>query len=216
MTAKLPIALALGVAAVGATALAVARRKPDLLSLAELAELTPRLDAQTRRKYLPLLNAALHEWSINTPNRIAHALGQWLHESWQLTTMVEIGPDVQRYASNPHLGNGGDAAKAASYIGRGPTQLTGLANYTRAGKALGVDLVNVPELAADPRVGFRAAGWYFREGNGDLAPLADRGTTSADILAITKRINGGTNGLLDRERYTHQVAALLARRRSKT
>ncbi|NTX62617.1 glycoside hydrolase family 19 protein [Myxococcus sp. CA051A] len=212
-----PVLLAVA-AAVGTAATAAVMRKPTpLITLAELTALTPttRLTDEQRRQYLPLLNEALREWGITTPNRIAHALGQWLHESWQFSAFKEIGPDVQRYANNPNLGNGGDVARALSYIGRGPTQLTGLANYTRAGKALGLDLVNVPELAADPKHGFRIAGWYFREGNGDIAPIADKGTSVADIAAVTKKINGGTNGLADREKYTAQVVALLNKRGNK-
>ncbi|MFP2960417.1 glycoside hydrolase family 19 protein [Myxococcus sp. 1LA] len=185
--------------------------EPELVTLDELRELTPRLTEEQRRTYLPLLVAALREWNITTVPRIAAALGQWLHESWQFSAMREIAPDVEAYARNARLGNSGNVSDAARYIGRGPTQLTGKFNYERAGKALGVDLVNSPELAADPKLGFRIAGWYWVKGSSaDLNTLADAG----DFLTITKRINGGTNGLEDRERYHAQALAIFARRMS--
>lgn len=201
-----------GVAVVAARRAQAAPRKPELVTLDELRELTPRLTEQKRRDYLPLLNEALHEWSINTVPRIAAALGQWLHESWQFSALVEIAPNVAAYANNAGLGNAGSVTDAARYIGRGITQLTGRSNYTRAGAALELDLVNRPELAADPVHAFRIAGWFWVKGASvDFNTLADKG----DFLTITKRLNGGTNGLEDRQKYHAQALALFARRPSK-
>ncbi|MFP2961997.1 glycoside hydrolase family 19 protein [Myxococcus sp. 1LA] len=202
-----------GVAAVALSRTAsAAPGDPDLVTLDELKELTPRLTDEKRRAYLPLLNAALREWNITTIPRIAAALGQWLHESWQFSALVEIAPNVEAYANNAGLGNAGNVADAARYIGRGVTQLTGRSNYTRAGAALGLDLVNRPELAADPVHAFRIAGWFWVKGSSaDFNVLADRG----DFLGITKKLNGGTNGLADREKYHAQALAIFARRQSK-
>lgn len=190
---------------------AVTDAPPELVTLHELTQLTPRLTPAVRAQYLPLLNGALAKWGINTVPRIAAALGQWLHESWQFSALTEIAPNVDAYAANTRLGNTGGVADAALYIGRGVTQLTGRANYTAAGKALGLDLVGNPELAADPRHAFDIAGWFWRERTGvDLSTLADRG----DFIGITRRINGGTNGQSDREYYHGKALAMLNGRKA--
>ena len=81
------------------------------------------------------------------------------------------------------------------FKGRGPIQLTGRANYRVFGDALGLDLVANPALAATKEVAFRIAGLYWRKRG--LNALADR----QDFRRITKLINGGFNGLIDRLRF---------------
>lgn len=82
------------------------------------------------------------------------------------------------------------------YRGRGPIQITGKNNYLACGKALGLDLVANPEKLEQPEYAARSAAWFW-ESNG-LNALAD-----ADRFTdITRKINGGTNGLEDRkQRY---------------
>lgn len=98
------------------------------------------------------------------------------------------------YASR--LGNGptmtGDGFK---FRGRGLIQITGRANYAECGEALFGDsrLLNAPELLEQPKYAVMSAGWFWQSKG--LNILADKG----DFLGITKRINGGTNGLADRE-----------------
>jgi putative chitinase len=67
-------------------------------------------------------------------------------------------------------------------------QLTGRSNYIAAGKALGLDLVDHPDMAAQPNVGFRVAGWFWVSHG--LNALAD----ARNFEEITLRINGGLNG----------------------
>jgi len=206
-------ALAVGAALVGAAAYAARRtgEEDELITLDELRALTPRLTEEQRRTYLPHLVRALAKWEITTLPRLAAALGQWLHESWQFSALQEIAPDVARYAANAGLGNS-SAHAAKKFIGRGATMLTGEANYKRAAAALGVDLVGKPELAADPRYTFDVAGWFWRKGtSADLNALADAG----EFEAITRRINGGTNGAEDRRRYHAQAMAVLRSRLAK-
>ena len=81
---------------------------------------------------------------------------------------------------------------AYNFRGRGAIQLTGRENYARAGKALGIDLENHPELAAEPENSAKVAAWYWKDTK--LGPAARMG----DVRAVTKKINGGTNGLDDR------------------
>lgn len=77
------------------------------------------------------------------------------------------------------------------YRGRGYMQLTGKDNYREAGEALGLDLVNHPDLASKPEYASKIAVWYWQ----NHVPEAAR----EDVKAATKAINGGYNGLTDRE-----------------
>ena len=152
-----------------------------------------RIDrAQT---FAPLLDAAMAEFDISTPARQAAFLAQIGHESGGLHWLVEIwGPtDAQsRYEGRADLGNvvAGDGYK---FRGRGLVQITGRMNYTSCGLGLGVDLLDAPEQLGIPDLASRSAAWFW-DWNG-LNELADNG----DFLTITRRINGGTNGLADRE-----------------
>src|SRR5262249_29220696 len=84
------------------------------------------------------------------------------------------------------------------FKGRGPIQLTGRANYKRFGDLLAVDLVADPARAAMPDVAFRVAGLYWsKKGLNELADLA----TDDSFKEITRRINGGTNGLAERQAF---------------
>lgn len=151
----------------------------DGITLEQLRTIMPALSLEKAQQYLPLLNQAMAEWQINTPQRKAMFVAQLAHESAQLTTFDETGkPD---YSGKLGPGN-------KNYYGRGPIQLTGRANYEAAGKALGLDLVNHPEIAATPEAGFRIAGWYWD--NRKINDPADDG----NYREVTRRINGG---------YTH-------------
>ena len=106
------------------------------------------------------------------------------------------------YEGRADLGNTqpGDGKR---YKGRGPIQLTGRANYKRYGDLLGLDLVNNPTIAATKEVGFRIAGQFWKL-NG-LNELADQ----QQFKAITKKINGGYNGLDDRIKYYERAKTVL-------
>ena len=88
-------------------------------------------------------------------------------------------------------GNTG-AGDGYKYRGRGFTQLTGRANYAQAGQALGLDLLNNPDLAKDPEIAAKIATWYWKSRGASGAARA------GDVTAVTRMINGGTNGLADR------------------
>ena len=77
--------------------------------------------------------------------------------------------------------------------GRGVIQLTGRANYRRAGEYLGLDLERQPDLAALPAVAYQTAAYYWLDRG--INAKADRD----DVKGVTKLINGGTNGLRDRK-----------------
>jgi predicted chitinase/uncharacterized protein YukE len=163
------------------------------IGLAVLRAVMPQLSEAKAKLYIPLLNAAMAEAGITTPQRQAAFLAQLAHESGQFRYMQEIASG-SAYEGRRDLGNV-NPGDGQLYKGRGPIQLTGRANYRAAGEALGLDLEANPRQAAEPSVGFRTAAWYWN--SRQLNDYADTG----DFREITRRINGGYNGLADRERY---------------
>lgn len=167
----------------------------------ELRQIMPNCAAAKRTAYLPFIQQAMQEFEITSYLREAAFLAQLAHESGELRYMEEIASG-SAYEGRKDLGNTqpGDGKR---YKGRGPIQLTGRANYTKYGGLLGLDLVNNPTIAATPEVGFRIAGQFWKL-NG-LNALADQ----QDIRQITKRINGGYNGLDDRIKYYNRAKQVL-------
>lgn len=180
-----------------------------MLSETQLRQIMPNLAAAKATSFLPHLNDAMARWEINTLARTAAFVAQLAHESGEFRWMEELwGPtDAQKRYEPPaelagKLGNT-EAGDGKRFKGRGPIQVTGRSNYQRFGTLLGIDLIGMPEQAATPAVGFQIAGAFWKS-NG-LNELADAG----DFLKITKRINGGTNGLEDRRKYHAQALAVL-------
>lgn len=140
--------------------------------------------------------ATLTSYSINTELRIDHFFAQAAEESDGFRTLFEYGNQsyFARYDGRADLGNThpGDGFK---YRGRGIFQLTGRTNYELYGGLVGLDFINNPDLAAVPANAVKTACLYWtRKG---LNQFAD----NDDIVSITRRINGGTNGLDTRKTY---------------
>ncbi|MBN1209052.1 MAG: LysM peptidoglycan-binding domain-containing protein [Myxococcaceae bacterium] len=171
------------------------------VSLQQLKKIMPALSDSKARQVLPHLNAAMAEAKINTPKRQAAFLAQLAHESGQLRYFEEIASG-RAYEGRRDLGNTqpGDGVR---FKGRGPIQLTGRANYRAAGKALGIDLERNPKRAADIDVGFRTAAWFWNSRG--LNKYADAG----NFREVTRRINGGYNGLADREQFYRRALNVL-------
>lgn len=169
-----------------------------------LQAIMPGLTLARAAQLLPHLVAAMSEYGVTTPRRKAAFLAQVGFESAGLRHFEELASG-EAYEGRESLGNTqpGDGVR---YKGRGPIQVTGRANYTAASKALGVDLVSRPARAADVDVGFRVAGWFWQSRG--LNALADEGTVAA-FRSITHRINGGYNGLAEREAYWARAKAAL-------
>jgi len=123
--------------------------------------------------------------------RLAHFLAQLGHESDGFKAMEEYASGAA-YEGRKDLGNT-QAGDGRRYKGRGPIQITGRSNYRTYGKRIGINIEKYPELASNPCIGMRLALEYWKVKK--LNELADRD----DLLTITKRINGGTNGLADRK-----------------
>ena len=173
---------------------------PDLISAAQLEHImrSPSIATATTRRlvmrYHGAINLTLHRYEINTTERITAFIAQVGHESGRLLYAREIwGPTAaqQRYEGRADLGNvqRGDGKR---YMGRGLIQITGRANYQQISDALGVDFVSNPDLLESTLYASLSAGWYW-----DSRRL-NRWADSGDFERITRRINGGVNGLEDR------------------
>ena len=143
---------------------------------------------------------AMAVFEINNPARQAAFLSQIGHESGGLKWIRELWgptPTQTRYEGRADLGNTqpGDGRR---YAGRGWIQLTGRDNYRRAYQRMRERFPDCPDFEADPErvatarwAALTAAEFWFNAG---LNTLADQGK----FETITRRINGGTNGLADR------------------
>ena len=152
--------------------------------------------------FLPALNATMAEFIINTPARQASFLALLAHESGQLVYVRELASGAA-YEGRKDLGNVqlGDGVR---FRGRGLIQVTGRSNYAACGTALGLDLLAQPALLEQTVNACRSAGWFWQSRG--LNALADAG----DQVAVTKRVNGGTNGLAERLAYFKVAQRVLA------
>lgn len=104
-----------------------------------------------------------------------------------LANLLYGGEFGRKNLGNTEVGDGW------KYRGRGLKQLTGRSNYKRCGADLGMDLIGNPDLLLEPVNAALSAGWFWST-NG-LNAIADTG----NVVAMTKRINGGDIGLAQRE-----------------
>ncbi len=150
--------------------------------------------------YLPGIQEA-QKSTLTTTVRLSYFLGQVLHESGEFRYVEEIASGAA-YQGRKDLGDThpGDGVK---YKGRGLIQITGLDAYTACGKALGLDLVNHPEILQQPVPAVSSAVWFWRTHN--LNDLADK----HNYAAITRRINGGMTGWESRLMYEQKASNAL-------
>ncbi len=201
-----------------------------MLTLEDLKAIMPAAGARAAT-FLDPLNAAMEEFDITTPARQAAFLAQIGHESGSLaavsenlnysadgllrvfpryfdaTTAAEYARKPERIANRVYanrMGNG-DEASGDGWRNRGAglLQNTGNDNHARIALAFGIPRAEVGDWLRTPEGACRAAGLFWRD-NG-LNQLADAG----DFVRITKRINGGTNGLEDRMAFHDRATAQL-------
>jgi putative chitinase len=183
-------------------------------------------------KWLGPLEEVFAKYDISTPQRQACFIGQCAHESnnfrvleenlnYSAARLMAVWPsrfpsaDVAgQYANNPEklaekvyghradLGNTEDG-DGFRFHGRGAIQLTGRNLYANCGSGLGVDLVGNPNWLVDPQYAALSAGWFWNKKSLNL--LAD----ANDIETMTKRINGGLNGLEDRKAKIAKALSVL-------
>ncbi|WP_443693040.1 glycoside hydrolase family 19 protein [Pseudomonas protegens] len=176
----------------------------------QLLQILPNAGAKAG-VFVPALNAAMSKYAIITRLRMAAFIAQIGHESGQLQWVRELGSNqyLSKYDTGTlasRLGNTPEAdGDGQKYRGRGLIQITGRANYEACSEALFSDarLINTPELLESPVYAALSAGWFWQKAG--LNILADKG----DFLTITKRINGGTNGLADREALYERALKVL-------
>jgi putative chitinase len=142
-------------------------------------------------KFIEPLNRTMEEFGITSVARVAAFLAQIGHESGQLRYVVELASG-SAYEGRKDLGNlmPGDGRK---FKGRGLIQITGKLHYTEIMLDLNIDCLEHPEVLETPENACRVSGWFWKRSG--LNELADTG----DFLKITKIINGGTNGLAERQ-----------------
>jgi putative chitinase len=166
---------------------------------------------------------------LNSPLRIAHFLSQCSHESANFTAvsenlnysmgaLIKIFPKYFNYSQaveyqrKPHdianriyanrMGNGNEySGDGWLFHGRGYIQMTGHDNYKAFGDFIGRDCCQDPDLLIS-HYPLTSAAWFFTENS--VWSVCDRGHDSDTVKAVTRKINGGTNGLVDRQRLFTQ------------
>ena len=174
------------------------------------------------------------KFNITNNLRLAHFLAQCGHESGGFKAVSENlnysadglkkifpkyfpGNIAESYSRNPEkiaskvyggrMGNGDESTKEGfKFRGRGYIQLTGKANYTNFAKFIGEDTVANPDLVAT-KYPLASAGFFFDSNK--LWAICDKGADDATVTAVTKRVNGGTIGLVDRIKHFKEYYNLL-------
>jgi putative chitinase len=173
-------------------------------------------------KWLDSLNETCERFAIDSPFRIAGFLSNVAHESGGFATVTEglhysvaglmrIWPHrfptvevAQAYAMQPEkianraycdrMGNGSEASGDGwKFRGRGLIQLTGKNNYVAYSMACDNEALTKPEIVEQPKYAAESAGWFWDVNR--LNTLAD----AQDVRGMCRRINGGYNGLEDRQ-----------------
>lgn len=152
-----------------------------------------------KREFLPGLLSGINTYAalygVHSPQRMAHFLAQMAHECDNFRTMQEYASG-DAYEGRAILGNT-EPGDGRRYKGRGIYQITGRENYRLTGEAIGIDLEAQPELASVPEIAVRIALHYWSTNSRDGVSMNDL-ADSDDVASITRRINGGLNGLSDR------------------
>jgi putative chitinase len=175
-------------------------------------------------------------FGITTPLRLAHFLAQCGHESGGFRAVQEnlnysakglcgifrkYFPSVtiaMQYERKPEkiankvyanrMGNGNEASGAGwKFRGRGYIQLTGTENYKSFDATVPEDIIANPDLVAT-KYPLASAAFFFKKNN--LWSICDRGSSPDVVTAVTKRVNGGTIGLADRQKHFKEFYHLLA------
>jgi len=178
------------------------------------------------------LNEILPEYQINTPERVAAFIAQCAHESggfkfltenlnYRAESLLKVFPkyfktidEARAYEKQPEriankiyanrMGNSDEASGDGwRYRGRGLIQLTGHDNYAFFAGSLGIPVEEAAEYLQTFEGAVQSACFFWESNN--LNQWADK----RDILTLTKRINGGTIGLADRQKhYDHALHVL--------
>ena len=170
------------------------------------------------------VQSIVDRFNMTNPLRLAHFLAQAAHESgnfkflkenlnYSADSLLKVFPKyfkdkatADKYARKPEMianrvyasrmGNGDEASgEGFKFRGRGYIQLTGKDNYKAFSNFIGEDCVANPDLVSD-KYPLVSAAWFFDKNN--LWTLCDKGAGDDVVTSVTKRVNGGVNGLTDR------------------
>lgn len=175
------------------------------MTLDQLTAIMPL--ARTRAaKYVDALNRTMAEFDIMTAPRQASFLSQVGHESGQLLYVEELasgaaydtGPLAARLGNTPEADGDGQRWKGHGFI-----QITGYTNHLACARYFGVPLDSIAAWLVTPEGACRSAGWFWKIRG--LNALADAG----DQTAVTRRVNGGENGLAERLALYQKARAVL-------
>lgn len=184
---------------------------------------------------LEQIPSAMSLFELNTPLRLAHFLAQCGHESGGFKIVVEnlnysakgLLKTFRKYFTSESMAvlyerkpekiankvyanrmqNGNEASgDGFRFRGRGYIQLTGRANYTAFGKVIKEDLTKNPDLVAT-KYPLVSAGWFFHTNK--IHKIADEGSSRAVIEKVSRRVNGGLNGIDDRVKHFNEYYKLL-------
>lgn len=160
-------------------------------------------------KYITYINGYADAFHIDTDIRMAHYLAQVAHESGELKYTKEIGNEnychkyevgkLAKMLGNTHKGDG------YKYKGRGLIQITGRANYSafQHSQYCTENVVDNPKLLEEPKLAVISSMWFFWSHGCNI--LADED----NLVKVTQKINGGTNGLDKRREYTKRAKLAL-------
>jgi len=179
--------------------------QPGNLTLEQLAYIMKSAKRSDVELYLPALNEQMPKYEINTPLRMQHFLAQLGTESGSLRYKHEIASGAA-YEGRHHLGNTqpGDGTK---YRGEGLIDITGRLNITSYAEYCGdLDLIDHPErIGNEPEHAVGSACWFWTVYKG-LNKYAD----ADNVKAVTLRVNGGYNGLADREQFLARAKEVIS------
>lgn len=163
----------------------------DVTQVAGLA--LEKLKGHVPQAVLEELSRIATQFGITNNLRLAHFLAQCAHESGAWKYKLEIASG-QAYEGRKDLGNTqkGDGVR---FKGRGYIQLTGRANYGIFSQFIGEDCVAQPDLVAT-KYPLASAAFFFNRNK--LWTICDQGATDEVVTKVSRRVNGGTNGLADR------------------
>jgi putative chitinase len=106
------------------------------------------------------------------------------------------------------MGNGPESSgEGWKFRGRGYIQLTGKENYKAFDATVPEDIISTPDLVAT-KYALASAGFFFKKNN--LWSICDKGSSPDVVTLVTKRVNGGTIGLADRQKHFKEYYNLLS------
>ena len=182
-------------------------KKVNPITAEQIKSIMPHATDENIRTYLPYLKETMQRFEIDTILRQCHFLAQLAVESGSLQYVRELASG-EEYEGRASLGNisPGDGVK---FKGRGLIQLTGRENYQRfqdwlvLNYAEDIDILTYPELLESPELAVIVAGWYWDVRN--VNAMADRD----DVVTVTRRVNGGRNGLAQRVDFLNRAKLIL-------